>query len=162
MKIKLADSETVDLSPAQVRTLRAAGRGQLRYMPPRDWARASSERTRFMFEIDGQKGKATIPGTALYREPLDLIDLPDTAANCTATVTGRGWQVLDRLNEGKWTVHAAGQDWAVLATEADAVKLAAWMAMEWTGQDATYKARPVPRGTEPRQPHELWLRKAGI
>lgn len=171
MKIKLADGETVDLSAAQAKTLRAAGRGQLRYHPPRDWARAASERTRFMFEVDGQKGKATIPGAALYREPLDLIDLATTAEHCAATVTERGWQVLDRLNEDKWTVHSLNpavgdlvyQDWGVLVTEADAEKLAAWMTKQWHDETGwVYRAAPVPRGTEPKQPHELWLRKAGI
>lgn len=175
MRIKLADGETVDLSAAQVKTLRAAGRGNLRYYPPRDWARASSERTRFMFEIDGQKGKATIPGTALYREPLDLIDLADPDRYCTAAVNGRGWRVLNELNKDKWTVYShnpnatgrtpfpATQDWGVLNTEADAAALAAWMTTQWTGQNGwTYEAKPIPLGTEPGQPHELWLSKAGV
>lgn len=175
MKIKLADGETVELSAAQVKTLRAAARGNLRFRPSRYWA-APSERTRDMFEIDGQKGKATIPASALYREPLDLIDLRSSAEPCTATVTERGWAALARLNEDKWTVHSFGptdeelfgrlraeQDWGVLVTEDDARKLADWMAAQWGSQTGwTYTTRRIPVGTEPKVPHEMWLRKAGV
>jgi hypothetical protein len=170
MKIKVADGQVIDLSAAQAKTLRAAARKQLRYCPPRDWA-APSLRTRFMFEIDGQRGKATTPGAALYRSPLELIDLATTAEHCTATVTARGWLVLDAMNAGKWTVHSFNpetgglvfQDWGVLATEADAVKLATWMATQWSKETSwTYGAAPITAGTEPKQPHELWLSKAGV